>query len=223
LGSVHQYFDTTFDWDGLDGLGGTIHAAVHMNIANNALWDEATLTLAFGDGDTTIDPTWSDYDFVSHEYMHGVTQYKGQNNLGSDDQAQAIDEGLSDIFAAAFDAYRKGGTPDADTWLWAEAIWSPAEEGDAIRYLHRPKLDLDQPNVGDVSLDCYPEYEAAPETEAHRASGILNVAFYLLSQGGYHPSTTIPGQPDCSTTQVTGIGIAAAAKVFLGLQDSVWA
>lgn len=208
LGDVHQYFDAVFDHDGIDGLGGTVHAAVHMYIDNNALWDEISLTLAFGDGDITFDPTWSDHDFVAHEYMHGVTQHRSFNNLGNAGQAEAIDEGLSDVFAAAFDAYRKGGVPDAATWKWAEGVYHPQPQNDYVPYRH-----LDRPKLDNLSLDCYPAYVAAPGTDAHYANGILNLAFYLLSNGGAHPSTTLP-EADCSNTLVPNIGIANAARAF---------
>jgi vibriolysin len=64
--------------------------------------------------------------------------------------------------------------------------------------MHNPKLD-------GVSLDAYSEYSSG--TEVHYSSGIPNLAFYLLSQGGLHPR--LPNQ-----LPVTGIGIEKAARIF---------
>jgi len=79
-----------------------------------------------------------------------------------------------------------------------EDVWTPGTSGDALRYLNDPRLD-------GGSLDYYPDYYSG--VDVHYSSGISNLAFYLLAQGGTHPRGR-------STIYVGGIGMAKAAQIF---------
>jgi vibriolysin len=83
-------------------------------------------------------------------------------------------------------------------WLIGDDVWTPATPNDALRYMNNPTQD-------GSSLDYYPDYTAG--TGVHYSSGIPNLAFYLLSQGGTHPRAR-------TTQVVTGIGIERAARIF---------
>jgi vibriolysin len=105
---------------------------------------------------------------------------------------------MSDIFGAVCEWYGTGRVVSERIWLIGDDVWTPATPNDALRYMNNPTRD-------GVSLDYYPDYTSG--TDVHYSSGIPNLAFYLLSQGGTHPRA--------KTTQVvTGIGIEKAARIF---------
>jgi vibriolysin len=82
----------------------------------------------------------------------------------------------------------------------------PGTSGDALRYMNDPKLD-------GASLDYYTS--SSGSVDVHYSSGIPNLVFYLLSQGGTHPRGK-------STVNVTGIGIAKAAQIFYKANTSIF-
>ncbi|MFP2934989.1 M4 family metallopeptidase, partial [Pyxidicoccus sp. 3LG] len=83
-------------------------------------------------------------------------------------------------------------------WLIGDDVWTPNIPNDALRYMANPTQDGD-------SLDMYWDYSAG--VDVHYSSGISNLAFYLLSQGGTHPTGR-------TTQVVAGIGIEKAAQIF---------
>jgi len=87
--------------------------------------------------------------------------------------------------AAAID--RSAGASITDTWLLGEDVWTPFTSGDALRDMSNPML------YGD--FDYYPErYQGLDDNGGvHLNSGIANLAFVLMVQGGQHPrgKTTI--------------------------------
>mgnify|MGYP003335558418 CR=1 FL=1 len=102
----------------------------------------------------------------------------------------------SDIFGAMVERYAEGAS--SNNWLVGEETWTPGTAGDALRYMNDPAAD-------GASLDYYSS--SAATTDVHYSSGIANLAFYLLAQGGTHPRGR-------STTVVTGIGADEAAAIF---------
>ena len=111
----------------------------------------------------------------------------------------ALNEAMSDIFGAMVD--KQEGATGNDIWLIGEDIYTPATPGDALRDMSDPKA------TGDY--DWYPtRYIGSSDNGGvHWNSGIANLAFYLLSEGGTHPRGK-------STISVTGIGMEAAADIF---------
>ena len=103
--------------------------------------------------------------------------------------------------AAAADANGAGGARAA-TWKLAETIWTPGTSGDALRYMNDPTKD-------GQSYDYYPErYQGGEDNGGvHLNSGIANLAFYLLSQGGKHPRSK-------TATVVPALGIDKSGAIF---------
>jgi len=124
-------------------------------------------------------------DVVAHEYTHGITSH--ESNLIYQYESGALNEAMSDIMAAAVD--RWAGASITDTWLMGEDVWTPNIAGDALRSMSNPTLSYD------VGYDYYPERYQGPEDDGgvHWNSGIANLAFVLMVQGGQHPrgKTTI--------------------------------
>ncbi len=84
----------------------------------------------------------------------------------------------------------------ADTWTVGEDVLTPA-----MRWMNDPAMD-------NASLDFWTT--GAGNVDVHYSSGIANLAFYLLSQGGRHPRGK-------STVVVTGIGMEKAIRLFYAL------
>jgi hypothetical protein len=103
--------------------------------------------------------------------------------------------------AAAADAHVNGGVRAA-TWNLAETIWTPGTAGDAMRYMNDPVKD-------GQSYDYYPtRYLGADDNGGvHLNSGIANLAFYLLVQGGKHPRGK-------TANVVPALGIDKSAAIF---------
>jgi Zn-dependent metalloprotease len=89
-----------------------------------------------------------------------------------------------------------------DTWTIGEKVAGPALPGGALRFLYSPTLD-------GISKDLYAErYTGTGDNGGvHLNSGIPNLAFYLLSQGGGHPRSK-------TQTVVPGIGLDKAEQIF---------
>lgn len=197
-GLTYDFYKASFGRDSFDGSGAVIHSTVHFakNYVN-AFWDGQQMV--YGDGDNHYaGPFAQDMDVVVHELTHAVTQYEA--NLVYQSQSGALNEAMSDIMAAAADAYTNGVSDK--TWLLAEDCWTPGKAGDAMRY-------MDNPSADGQSYDYFPERYTGSQDNGgvHLNSGIANLAFYLLSQGGTHPR----GKTD---VEVPALGVDKAAQIF---------
>ncbi len=165
---------------------------------NNAYWNGSQMV--FGDGDgSTFSPLSGALDVVAHELTHAVTENTA--NLNYSYESGALNEAMSDILGAATEEWIDGSI-SSNTWKIGEDIYTPGTSGDALRYMNNPTAD-------GQSYDYYPERYTGSQDNGgvHLNSGIANLAFYLLSQGGTHPrgktSVSVPAQ-----------GIVKARAVF---------
>jgi len=195
--ATYNYYLTNHGRDSIDDAGMTLKSRVHYSTNyNNAFWDGSQMTYGDGDGVTFI-PLSRDADVVAHELTHGVTERSSgliyQNDSG------ALNEALSDIFGAMVDMQE--GATGAARWLVGEDIYTPGTPGDGLRNMADPA------EAGDY--DWYPtRYIGSSDNGGvHWNSGIANLAFVLLSDGGSHPRGK-------STVIVPSIGTAAAAEIF---------
>ena len=201
---AHNYAIATYDYflanhgrDSIDDNGMTLVSRVHYgNNYNNAFWNGSQMTYGDGDG-TTFIPLSRDADVVAHELTHGVTERI--SNLIYSYESGALNEAMSDIFGAMVD--RQEGATGADIWFLGEDIYTPGTPGDALRDMAYPS------SVGDY--DYYPtRYTGSSDNGGvHWNSGIANLAFVLLVEGGTHPS-------GATSNNVPAIGFDKAAAIF---------
>jgi len=203
-GDFYNYFWNAHGRDAWDGSGGPMIAYVHGTDVgqNNAVFQcfsGPTGYTQFGDGDGVSYASFSaGRDVVAHEWMHGIScADSGLVYLG---QSGALNEALSDIFGAVVEASVTGLT--SNTWLIGEDVYTPGVSGDAFRYMANPTLD-------GHSRDYYSDL--LPSDDVHYASGIANLAFYLLANGGSHPRGK-------NGIAVSGIGITKAARIMYRAQ-----
>ncbi|HVS03467.1 MAG TPA: M4 family metallopeptidase [Thermoanaerobaculia bacterium] len=213
INAAHTYAGVTYDYylgvhgrDSFDGAGATITSTVHYSSNyNNAFWNGSQMVYGDGDG-TTFTHLSKALDVDAHELTHAVTDYTA--DLVYQKEPGALNEGMSDVFAAAAEAWYRGGI-DANTWKIGEDIYTPGTAGDALRY-------MDDPTADGYSRDYYPERlysgSCTPSQSndycgVHGNSGIANLAFQLLVSGGTHPRGK-------TSVSVPALGMAKAERIF---------
>ena len=187
-GQVLDMFADQFGRRSVDGNGATLVITVHYGVDyDNAFWDGAQLV--FGDGDGVVfDRFTKPADVMSHEFTHGVTQFTA--GLIYQDQSGALNESVSDVFAARDQAVRpvrdgrpggladRGGTVPARDQRPRAAL-----DGGARNGVRRPP---DRPRS--AGRDTCADYVETVEDNGgvHINSGIPNRAFALaaLALGG---------------------------------------
>jgi vibriolysin len=196
-GLTYDYYWNVHGRDSFSNAGATINSTVHYSSNYvNAFWNGSQMV--YGDGDGSQSGPLTVLDVVAHELTHAVTDY--ESDLIYANESGALNEAMSDIFGAAVEVYRDGAI-SANTWKVGEECWTPATPGDALRYMNDPAQGGD--------YDHYPtRYTGSQDNGGvHWNSGIANLAFYLLVQGGMHPRGK-------TTVVVPAIGMAKAEKIF---------
>jgi zinc metalloprotease ZmpA len=208
---VDAQYGTNVTWDyyknvhgrngiGNDGAGSHNNVHYSRNYAN-AFWSDSCFCMTYGDGDgSTFSPLVS-LDVAGHEMSHGVTSRSAR--LTYSGESGGLNEATSDIFGTSVE-FNAANPNDTGDYLIGEEI---SLRGGALRYMDKPSKD-------GSSLDCWSS--RAGSVDVHYSSGIANHFFYLLSEGS--GAKTINGvaynSPTCNGSTVTGIGRAAAEKIW---------
>lgn len=200
LGTVYNCFKNVFNRDSYDNKGAPLKSSVHFfTNYNNAYWSRTDGQMVYGDGDgKTASNMVNALDVTGHELAHALIDSTSRLDYANTESG-GLNESLADIFGSVCEWYADGQVVSARrTFYIGEDVWTPAILNDAVRYLDDPAKDTH-------SLDFYPNYSVGEDP--HYSSGLSNLAFYLLAQGGTHPRGK-------TTTVVTGIGIEMAARIF---------
>jgi len=175
LGDTYNCYKALFGRDSFDGQGSALVSSVHYGVDyTNAFWNGTQMVYGDGDG-KTLDNLAKSMDVTAHEVTHGVIQRTA--NLAYYGEPGGLNESMADVLGNVCEAFRDGGV-SSNTWKVGEDVWTPGINGDALRYMSDPRKD-------GVSIDYYPDYSSG--MDVHYSSGIGNLAFFLLSQGGTHP------------------------------------
>ncbi len=196
LGAVYNCYAQLFGRDSYTNTGAALISTVHHRVKYvNAFWNGTQMVYGDGDG-VNASNLANSLDVTAHELTHAVTD--SESDLIYSGESGGLNESMSDIFGAVCEWHGTGKVLGDHIWKIGDDVWTPSIPGDALRYMNSPTLDGD-------SLDYYPDYVSG--VDVHYSSGISNLAFYLLSQGGKHPRGK-------TTTEVAGIGIEKAARIF---------
>ncbi len=204
VSTVYDYYKSQFGRNGIDNNDMTMKSSVHLsNKLNNAFWNGYQMMYGDGDGVTFTDLTGS-FDVIGHELTHGVVQHTA--GLVYQNASGALNEAWADIMGVSSDAYRRGS--EQPSWKLGADVYTPNTAGDALRYMDNPTQD-------GQSKDWYPErypFTDAPSNQndrggVHLNSGIANLAYSLLVDGGTHPRNK-------STAVVPSIGLDKSEKIF---------
>jgi Zn-dependent metalloprotease len=139
--------------------------------------------MVFGDGDGYYFNSFMSQNIFTHEFTHGITEY--QCGLVYENQAGALNEHYSDVFAACIDQRLKKQKPTEASWLIGEGLFTNKINGKALRSF-KNELAYDDPKT--IGKDPQPktmkDYKNLPNNAdgdwggVHINSGIPNRAFY---------------------------------------------
>lgn len=197
---VYDYYQSKFGRDSLDNNGMTLISSVDLGVVN-AYWTGAQMM--YGQASSGLNDFTADFDIIGHELTHGVTDKTA--DLVYANASGALNEAWSDILGLSAESYKNGTT--TSTWLLGDGLYNN-QPGKALRYMDNPTQD-------GYSKDWWPEriaYVSVPSNDndnggVHGNSGIANLAYVLLVDGGSHPRNK-------STAQVPSLGMAKAEKIF---------
>ena len=204
-GNTWAAYHEHFGRDSYDNAGAALISTVHYDQNYcNAYWDGST-QMVYGDGDPSSNcaPLARAQDVTGHELTHAVTQFTSGLNYSG--ESGGMNESMSDIFGAFVETWVKSGsngtlTPDSNTWLVGEDVIPPA-----LRWMCDPAKD-------GQSADYYSS--SIGNLDVHYSSGLGNLAFCLLSQGGTHPRGK-------SNIPVPGIGMDKAIRIMYQAQTHI--
>ncbi|HEU5039110.1 MAG TPA: protealysin inhibitor emfourin [Nocardioides sp.] len=167
-----------------DGRGARVVLSVHYGRDyDNAFWNGAQLV--FGDGDGTVFERFTKpVDVLGHELTHAVTEHTA--GLRYQDQSGALNESVSDVFAACLKQRLLGQTAAEADWLIGEGIFREGTDARALRDMAHPGTAYDDPRLGrDRQVGTMADYVETDEDNGgvHINSGIANRAFQLTAVG----------------------------------------
>jgi hypothetical protein len=181
-GQAWELFSGVFGREGVDGNGTPMSVTVHYGQDyQNAFWDGQQLV--FGDGDGEIfDRFTKPMDVMAHEFTHGVTEHTA--GLTYQGQSGALNESVSDVFAAMAKQQAGNQTAEEADWLIGEGLFMPSVKATALRSMKEPGTAYDDPRLGkDPQVGSMEDYVDTSEDNGgvHINSGIPNRAFYLAA------------------------------------------
>ncbi|MEO6167292.1 MAG: PKD domain-containing protein [Chitinophagales bacterium] len=162
--ATYDYYNDNYGWKSVDGAGNQkLKSLVHNGPGINAFWDGTYMKYLDGDASQGVTPLTS-LDVCGHELTHGVTEHS--SGLIYSCESGSINEAMSDIFGVTI---RFLNIPNG-TWFI----------GDQFNYTLR---DMSNPNDYN-NPDCYGGLYWSTCPEVHSGSGVANLWYYLLTEGG---------------------------------------
>ncbi|HEX6922153.1 MAG TPA: M4 family metallopeptidase [Actinomycetes bacterium] len=197
-----DYYLNVHGRNGIANDGKGAYNRVHYDSGyNNAFWSDSCFCMTYGDGDGTSFNPFTELDVAGHEMSHGVTSRTA--GLSYRRESGGLNESTSDIFGSLVEFYANNAV-DVPDYLIGEKL---RKTGVPLRYMDKPSKD-------GRSADCWSK--TVGSLDVHYSSGVGNHFFYLLAEGS--GAKTINGvaynSPTCNGSTVTGIGNAAAGKIW---------
>ena len=178
--NVIDYWQQVHNRNSIDGNGLAAINYIHTHINHpfpafvnvNAFWSQDRNAMFYGDGNPAsgFGPIAS-LDIVAHEFGHGICQYTADLAPGTAESA-ALNEGFSDIWGAAIEAW---AAPGKQRWRMGEEVFAGG-----LRNLENPN---DPAAFEGPEPDTYLEDFWDPGGEPHNNSTVLSHWFFLLSEG----------------------------------------
>lgn len=213
---VIQYWADVHGRSSYDNLATKVTNYVHYGDAyDNAFWNGTAMTYGDGSYQGGTNPNGSfapltSMDVCGHEIGHGVCS--ATSDLVYARESGAMNEGFSDIWAAAVENYvlvNIDGTLPYDPWGIGEQIderdggLAPGSPNSrALRWMDDPKAAGDPDTYGGTNWqepECGEPTLANDQCGVHTNSGVLNKWFYLLVKGSgqaYSPGLNKAGLDD---------------------------
>ena len=206
----------------------SIKSFLHYGVAyDNAFWNGTAMT--YGDGSYQgglqegFAPLMS-LDVCGHEIGHAICTFT--SDLVYAKESGAMNEGFSDIWGAAIEAYAfRAVDADLENIMAPFGIGEQIDERDngiqypdagwtALRYMNEPKLAGDPDTYGGanwVNPDCDPSL-ANDQCGVHTNSGVLNKWYFLLTAG----EADVNDKGD--SYSVNGVGFEMSERIAYGTE-----
>lgn len=167
FGDTYNFYFNSFGRDSYNNQGSVLKGYMHYAMSNcpNASWVGDQQVMRFCNNMVTKDIT-------AHELTHAVTQYTA--NLQYTNQSGALNESISDIFGSDLD----------NNWTMGEGSVIGI-----IRYMDNPPSKSQPDRLFSSLYYC----SSGDHGGVHRNSGIMNKAFYLMTDGGSFNGCSIAG------------------------------
>jgi Zn-dependent metalloprotease len=175
-------FEEVYGRASYDGAGAPVSVTVHYGTDYaNAFWDGTQLV--FGDGDGRVLGRFTrPVDVLGHELTHAVTEHTA--GLVYEGQSGALNESVSDVFAACLKQRLLDQSADEGDWLIGAGLFLPGVRARGLRDMAAPGTAYDDPALGrdpqPAHLDDYVETDD-DHGGVHLNSGIPNRAFHLAA------------------------------------------
>jgi len=185
---VYDYWIKRHSRASFDNKNSAIKSYVHYGPAyDNAFWNGSVMTYGDGSGAPAGFKPLVSLDVCGHEVGHGVCSFT--SDLVYQGESGAMNEGLSDIWAAAVenfvdDSVKFSVTPTYQYFQIGEDI-DPIPPHVGIRRMDNPKEKTDPDTYGGEfwrNPVCTPTL-ANDQCGVHTNSGVLNKWFYLVVMG----------------------------------------
>ena len=176
-------FRDVYQRDSFDGAGAKLLLTVHYGRDYaNAFWDGTHLV--FGDGDGTVFRRFTRAaDVLAHEFAHAVTEHTAA--LVYQGQSGALNESVSDVFAACLKQRMAGHDAATGSWLVGEGIFAEGINARALRDMGNPGTAYDDPALGPDPQPAHMDDFVRTNDDnggVHINSGIPNRAFSLAAR-----------------------------------------
>jgi bacillolysin len=177
---IYDFFKTKYARKGLDGKDGPMKSIVHMgNNVINAFAADGVMYYGDGDPSQGATPFAASLEIAAHEFTHNVTQ--AESALVYKDTSGALNEALSDIFGALVEFDK---TKD---------LKKTEESGeDVVNNPQMPNRHFSDPAKGQQPAHLS-QYVRTQQDQGgvHINSGIVNNAFWLMTNGGTNPKSNV--------------------------------
>lgn len=205
---TYDYYSYYFGRNSIDNQGFALKSYVHYSTNYfNAFWDGNAMTYGDGSSSNGNKPLTS-LDVCGHEITHGLDSFTA--NLNYSYESGALNEGFSDIFGTAIEAYARGRTGiGVNSSLWN---WTLGEDFNyVIRDMVNPKSYSDPDTYQGVNWVT----GSTDNGGVHTNSGVLNYWFALLTEGSdagvEHSNVNIDGTTNTNDKgyvfDVLGLGL----------------
>lgn len=199
---TYNFYLENFGRDSLDNKGMAIVSNVNFDKKyNNAYFDGFEMYYGGGDG-VTFTYFSKGLDVCAHELTHGVTYHS--SSLIYARESGALNEAMSDIMGATVERIQ-GGKDRDEVFLLGEDLF--LQKGRAVRDMSDPA------RLG--GHDYYPDRYLGEDDKGgvHYNSGIANLAFQLMVEGGTHPRNKTRIKVPAISSDFD-VSILEAARIF---------
>lgn len=206
-GMTYDYFLAAHGRKSIDNDGRRIKLIYREDDNYNPLgasWNSDKDKGYFGSGDGTS--AMVSLDVVGHEITHGVVHYTSELEYAG--ESGALNESFADIFGTCIEHYAVGlfGPANTEDWTLGEDVATGS-----IRSMDDPQL-FNQPEFF-LGQDWFPITSNCDQFNdncgVHINSGVQNLWFFLLSEGGTVTDAQLPN----GSIRVCGIGMQDAARI----------